>query len=388
MKHMRNWASGLALGMAVGCGALGCGADADFQHDVREGDLGSTSRDLRHPGGNADVYRSWSAVQDSNGGETFVDDPALCASASGFTVVARDSTNRFKTITYQTGFTASSWSSYGTRSFNSKPACASTDAVDSSGQKAYQIVLAGKDSASNKLYASLGQADNQSDADPVNPDPLTVWAKVSDDVYASGPAVSVGRGRIVVLGRKSDNRLYAHYRTLPYNQGSWSGAIQAPALPTGWTLQGAAAAAMTTSGVNLHTVVVRARNSQNVSRLYFTYFKDTGFVRSATAPNLDWIEIPTGGVTVSSSDPALEYDTGIGTLTLYFRSGNHLYQSSGLDQGLGGSAFTAVDSQEGHAFTGGPAAIGSADTDSDHAVIARRTNGTIRWNEPIPGAIP
>lgn len=376
-------AGSLAALVGATVGLVACGASDDVATD----ELGETSEALRNPGG-GEVYRAWVSVQDSNGGETWADDPAVCTSFGGFVVTVRGSDKKLKTMTYQTGVMAPSWSSYGDRTFNSKPACHSTDAVDSTAARTYQVVIAAKDDATNKFYASLAQADSSGFQTPTNPTPLTIFEKVKDDAYASAPALSVGRGKVVIFGAKSDGRLYARTRALPYTANSWSDDLYtAPKLPVGWTLQGTPTASMHPGGINLHTVVVRAKNAQNQYKLYFTYFKDTGFVRSATAPDRDWIDIPTGNVSVGS-DPALEYDSGVGTHTLYFRSGNHIYQSSGSDQGLGGSPFTAVDAGEGHVFVGGPAALGSGQTDSHHAVVARKNDNTIRWNEPIPGAIP
>jgi hypothetical protein len=167
----------------------------------------------------------------------------------------------------------------------------------------------------------------------------------------------------------------SHTRSLSnFDSSSWSGPFVAGALPSGYVATGTPAIAMTGAGVNTFTVVVRG-TSGTTSKYFFTYFSGTSY--GAIQPNL-WLEV---AVSNPESDPALEFSTSSSglfpsTLTLAFRKGSSLYQTSGLDQGLG----TYTEWNIGSSFVGSPAIKGVRHTQQGEyyqTVVGRRSDGKL-----------
>ncbi len=336
-----------------------------------------------------DPFDIWTAVQDRSGDHAAaVDDPGICFAKSGFVIFQRDASNKFKSVTWdssglpQPGVFSprmSEWHTWpGPRTFKSKPACANLDAIDSSAPRAYEIVLAGTDSA-DKLYTSSAQANDSPDgSEPNVPSDITTWSKVSDNTYASGPGIAVGVGKVVIVGRRiSDNLIYAHTRSLPYGQGTWSSGDDAPALPQGWTAEGSPTITYTLGGVDAFTVMVRATRPG-----YSTTFYRAHFDGSAWTGNPVWASVSVCCTVVG--DPALEYSGDVNALTLFSLQGSHagveVVQTTGLDLQWG--TVRRVRPNQLVDVVGAPAALGlwsPYEGERRHTVVARKPDGKMYY---------
>src|SRR5688572_13535778 len=240
------------LAIAVALAALGtsaCGGEAADAGTISE--LGSESAALQPPQG----WRAWSALGSNPGTTaTFAGDPAVClASLQGAVILGRDhATNVYRSMAFRiTRYSDDPvWQNIGTRTFNSKPACTALDETLSSlpSERSNQIIVLGRNSSDNRFYAVPMQADEvQEVEDPCcNPEPpdqpvaLDVWRQIGTAAYASAPAATVAFGKLLVVGRRSDNRLYLLRNTLasgdnPYNPANWATAITVPALSSSVT---------------------------------------------------------------------------------------------------------------------------------------------------------
>jgi hypothetical protein len=271
-------------------------------------------------------------------------------------------------------YRASEWATWpGPRNFKSKPACANLDPVDVPTQRTYKIVLAGIDVA-DKIYTSSAQANAVADGSaPDVPSGITIWNKVSDRTFASGPSISVGSNMIIVVGRgRLDNQIYAFRRMLPYESGTWSFSVPAPPLPSGWSALGSPAVAYTMDFVNQFTVMVRAQHSTN-GQAYFRAHLD-GWSWTG------WEAISAWGL---SGDPALEFSTDVNKLTLYsFGAGAGPAQQSGID--LEWFDWLSMRPGEVPGAFGGLAVHGqwgSVEGEGIHRVVVRRPGGSLHITE-------
>jgi hypothetical protein len=250
------------------------------------------------------------------------------------------------------------------------------DPVDVPTQRTYKIVLAGIDIA-DKIYTSSAQANRFADGSaPDVPSGVTVWSKVSDRTFTSGPSISVGSNMVIVVGRgRLDNQIYAFRRLLPYETGTWSFSVPAPPLPSGYSAQGSPAVAYTMGDVNQFTVMVRAQ-SATYGQAYFRAHLDGWSWTS-------WDAIPSWG---PAGDPALEFSSDVGMLTLYsFGSGPAgLFpaQQSGTD--LTWFDWMQIRSSEVPGAFGGPAAHGFwglVEGEGIHRVVVRTPDGSLHVTE-------
>lgn len=369
---------------------VGCAAETASENDAEPG-AGQTSAALTSDNG-GDPFQRYSSVIDADDvAAAAVDDPAVCFSFNGYVVFQRDSSNQFKSVTWDSGGSnddnrSSKWTTWSpsedtSRTFNSKPACANLDTADGvmgGTAKEYKLLLAGRGS-DNKLYASAAQGNTSGDGSASTPPSVLSkkWTRLDEDkAFASAPAAAAGGGKIVVVGL-SDNRFYAYVRALPYSGSSWGTAIKAGALPSGWTPQGNPAIAYVLGGINRFMVVTRATDG-SVTRFFRAYFDGSSWVKFATSPNDLWAQLPMD--VAISGDPALAFSTDVNALTLYFRYGAWIVQTTGLDFGLGTTR--KIRSSDSPTFSsGGPAGVGmykDRNGEMAHVVVGRVSNGGLR----------
>ncbi len=381
----------LKLGVGTLILAAGCSAEAGDYGSVEE--IDTISSDLAN-GVGGDPYDGWTPLSDRSGDPaSAVDDPGICFSESGFVIFQRVSSNKFKSVTWDSsGLPAagvfnprlSEWSTWGTSSktFKSKPACANLDAIDSDEDRTFEIVLAGT-ASNDKIYTSAAQANDSADgSEPNVPTGVTDWTVVSAlRTFAGGPGIAVGAGKVVVVGRGlSDSLIYAYTRSLPYEDGSWSHSVQAPALPSGWTAQGSPAIAYTLANINKFTVMVRATKTGAPATFYRAYFDGASWGAS-------WAR----ALTCCSGDPALEFSSDVDALTVFglspMRGGADVVQATGLNVTYG--TLRTVRGYELATVIGTPAALGlwePFEGERRHTVVARKSDGTLAFtgtNGPI-----
>ena len=392
------WSMRHQCGRKTSCAVLLCTAcSAELGPAYDDSEEGTRARSSALTDGNGDPYRTWVLVTDRDGvGAAAVDDPGVCFSASGFVTFQRDSSDKFKSVTWDSSGVptagvvnarASLWTNWGgTRTFNSKPACANLDPVDSTANKTFKIVLTGRGKEDNKFYASSAQANQHPDGSaPDAPVILTTWSKLSDTLFASGPGVSVSSTKIVVVGVGTDGRVYAHYRAMPYASGGWT-AVRAPALPSGWTANGSPTVAYTLAGVNKFTVLVRASRPAFSTRFFRATFSGTAWDSSPT-----WTE--EAFLSTVAGDPALEFSTDVNSLTLFTfegsRAGAYAVQATGMTAPFG--PFRSIRSNELTDVFGGPAVHGqwgSVDGEGMHRIVVRKGSSLYFSETPPVGLYP
>lgn len=379
----------VGLGMvsvSILCAACGASPESDWDAEVD-----THEQDLQNSQGQ-NPFSAFGTVVTYNGNVsvTSSDDPAVCWKKQGYVVLYRNSSNKISMLATDTSGAPPALNGGDYRSslpyqwkglvnFNSRPACVNLDPVDTNTNPAYKMVVAGRSTSNKFAFTKSVQVADVGSAHLATPSPeeTNPWSYVSDDTYAGGPALAAGKGMVVISGiRASDKRLISYTRSLSsFDSGSWSGPFAAGVLPAGWTATGTPAIAMTGAGVNTFTVVVRATNG-NQSKFFFTYFGGTAY--GVILPD-HWIAL---SVTNPSSDPALQFST-LGnpatvpdTLTLTYRQGGSLFQTSGLDQGLAAGTKHNI----GSTFVGSPAIKGVRKTIQGeylHTIVGRRSDGKL-----------
>jgi hypothetical protein len=116
------------------------------------------------------------------------------------------------------------WTQIGSSSFtfSTEPACATFDgAVDGPfPSRQFAIVAKGSGSANRYWYATWQQGEiSTTFGEPPSVGNLVRdWQLVGNDAFASAPAATVHNGKLLVLGRTSDNQLMM--RSYPLNLGN------------------------------------------------------------------------------------------------------------------------------------------------------------------------
>jgi len=379
-------AGGAFVLLASACGGIGPDATAE---------LGTTSQDVTpDPAG----WRAWTPEPTNSGGWT--GGPAVCQaltpSGDGTAIVGRSTNNRYRISMRQFFVEATAFADISTfTTFNSKPACTSLDGVHTldEGLWNYQLAVLGKSASNNQFLIKTMKLDTEPaffGDPPTLPTTVVNWTSINSNAYASAPAAAVSQAALLVVGRRSDNRLYLHRNHLaillpqtPFDNSSWDPVLQLPALPSGWTAAGDPAIADTQPLIGVVTIVTRATRPGFPTRLYYSLFE------SAASTFQAWAQVPITPSTVSvGSDPALEVDRGLGLATLYFRSGTNcatsacrVFQSSGIAN-LWGEFTQIFDNIAGHSdtFTEAPGAIGDLGLEPHHMVIARDSSGQFIHN--------
>jgi hypothetical protein len=393
-RNRRGWPalSGCALLGAlfgVGCsGGESAGAVASVQEPL------------------ADQWNAWTGV---NGTEAFVGSPGGCSTPdSGVLVLGRKSSNRYRLYMNKwRAFVNPAWTELGTQTFANKPACSSLDedpagiALASANQQ-FAILGRGTD---NKLYARTMQADKTVSLVNGNPfvDPPTLkvdWHAINSNAhYASAPAAIVAYGKLLVVARRDDNRLYLHRNTLstsltnPYSSTGWSATLQVPALPSPWTAAGDPAIANTNPSGLGAIIVTRATAPGQADTLFQIYWQGVGtqsyFWDSAGSQDT-WQFLPTGSYV--RSDPSVVASASVsgGGVTV-FVSGSatdpvtgptQVYQGTGISWMW--APFQPIASQS-LSFGSSPAGI-VGDSERCYEVVGRSaSNNAFYWSMEAPG---
>jgi hypothetical protein len=348
-------------------------------------------------------WRQWTPEPSNSGGWT--GGPALCEaltpSGDGYVLVGRSATtNRYRIILRQFFTAATSPADISNlTTFNSKPACTSLDGIHTldSSLWNYQIAVVGKNASNNQFYIKTMKLDTEPaflGDPPTQPTTVVNWISIDGNQYASAPAAAVSQAALLVVGRRSDNRLYLHQNHLfiltpidPFHNSNWEAVRQLPQLPDGYTAAGDPAIADTLPLNGVVTIVTRATKALAATRLYYNFFD------SATGTFQSWAQIPISPASVTvGSDPAFEVDLGLQLTTLYFRSGTNcasqpcrVFQSSGYVNLWG--PFTQIydGGPAADTFTDTPAALGNLMLEGHHIVTARNSSGQFITNSTNVG---
>jgi hypothetical protein len=392
---------GVALSALLGL--AGCGADANGNMAESSGVEIGTQVEAVTTG--TAGWRHWGPEPTNASG--WAGGPALCSamttSGDGYVEVGRDAaTNRFSIVLRQF-FTAATnpVNISSTHIFASKPTCANLDQLHQLPDSMWnnQIAVLGRRSSTgpsnNQFFIKVMKLDTEPaffGDPPSQPTEVLPWSSISTNVYASAPAATVSAAWMMVVGRKSDNRLYLHRNHLfillpltPLDNTTWEPVVQVPALPAGWTAVGDPAIADTTPLYNLTTIATRAQ-SGGVSRIFYITFDPAAVTFGA------WQQPSTAGLTVQS-DPALEVDLGLGLLTIYFRadhptfpvSTNHIYQGSGYANTTWQVFSQVVDADGDDTFIDSPAALGNLMLEGHHVVAAKKSTNQFWQNSTNVG---
>lgn len=402
----RRPASGHAttrLGVAAIALALApsaCGGEAAEWDDAAE--LVRASAALTPPQG----WRPWGELPSNPGTTaTFAGDPAVClASLQGVVVLGRDrTTNVYRSLAFRiTRYSDDPvWQDIGTRTFASKPACTALDETRFSqpSERSNQIIVLGRNASDNRFYAVPMQADEFQDVDdpccnpepPDQPIPLDIWRQIGTAAYASAPAATVAFGKLLVVGRRSDNRLYLHRNTLsagdnPYSSQNWVPAISVPSLPSGVGAVGDPTIANGTEINGEVWIMTRVTRSNGSNAFYYIFWNNQRFST--------WREFSNPS-TYIYSDPALEIGSAPGNewaLTLYYRGSRNdpalthwsmIHQTSTFD-GTTFEPVAPVRPTEGDTFLSAPAAVGGATFEGQHYVVAKKSNDRFYASAPVP----
>jgi hypothetical protein len=349
-------------------------------------------------------WRQWTSEPTNTGGWT--GSPAACQaltpSGDGYVLIGRSaSNNRYRIILRQFFTAPTSPADISTfTTFNTKPTCTSLDGLHQLDPSSWsnQIAVLGKSSANDQFQIKTLKLDTEPaffGDPPSQPTTVVNWTSISANQYASAPAATVSQAALLVVGRRSDNRLYLHQNHLfillpqtPFDNSTWDPVLQLPQLPSGWVAAGDPAIADTQPLIGVVTIVTRATRTGFAPRLYYTLFD------SAASSFASWAQVPIAPSSVSvGSDPALEVDLGLGLASLYFRSGTNcstspcrVFQSSGIAN-LWGTFTQIFDNlpQRPDTFTEAPAALGNLQLEGHHIVTAKDSSNQFITNSTNVG---
>lgn len=323
----------LALLSVCACGGEG----------VADPEIESSDYDLQHVDGSSEEFARALVINPSSSAPdiTATLEPTLCTdSQAAFLAVSRDNQDRYRTLygfgpigQYLSDWTVFS-ASTPAKTFASRPACAMRDR-SSGGLSRFVVVGKGTD---NKLYASTGTLPQPNVPIP-NPQLNTDWAAISSTVYSgsAGPASpalasksGTGDGGMV-MAFISNNGVYAHYHPLPYASGPWQARVAAPALPNGAIPVGTPAITFVERWAQVFHVVVRAQVGSQY-RFYETYF-------GRTTNGFKFCGILCGSQSPSWTQLPITSNVGSSPAlefspdhgeTMYFINAGKMYQTSGF----------------------------------------------------------
>lgn len=350
--------------VALVASALGCSGEGP-----QAAEMDTVTQDLREG-----AWKPWFtglfATTDLNS------DPAICNVRNNlaYFLVAQTTASQYQIRSF--GRTANpSWAAAGMRTFNSAPACTPERFP---GTTDGRFLIAGRASQDGRIYVAQGLqgANPPGSAVPPNPTFTIPFTQINTTGFTGSnghPALATNDSR-VVLAFKNGSRVTVHQQSLPYSATNWSAAINSPSFPAGVTVSGVPAITFMSGTTNRFVVMVRGVNSSGVAGLYWIFFTGTSFVGTS------WNQAFTGGVTVSS-DPALEYDRDYGALTLYFRSGNDVLQTSVTQPGeLGIRTYVPIPNFSNAVLRGAPRAAWPAGIEGIRTVIIRGFNDFVTAN--------
>jgi len=358
-KHSRTTLRRLGTLAGLACAgalAFGCAFDG--------ADLAAKGQAIGVPGSTLD-WRSWYAFPTATNIDS---DPALCGNAgTAWFFAVRNSDQRYYVQSHHY-IGNPEWKQFGARQFNSAPSCVFQqpfwDTTTSPSDKLF--LMAGK-SIDNRIYVIQGEFTGEfvpGDSFAMeNPDWTGPWAQLSATTYSGTnglPALGSSRERVVVTFLDG-GRLYAHAQTLPYTNSAaaWGGRIQGPLLPSGVTASGVPAIIYMDGATESFVVMIRG-TAGTTAGLYWVYFDGSQFVGP-------WHQTPTTNPV--DSDPSLEWDGNHDTVTVYFRTGNAVTQTSAhLAEDLGVYAYKELDELgEDQVILGAPRAVFGASIEASGA---------------------
>ena len=393
------------LGAVIGIAGGGCGGGTPQQEQTTQ-----TKSPIWFEG----PWGAWAVAQPDT--EQLTGGIGACAIPNeGSVYVGRSaSTNRIRIMVNKwRGYTSPAWADMGTvTQFASKPACTALDdnfikydPDHRTYSHQFAVVARAND---NKIYARTMQADTTFPSSiPVVVEPsttVTTWHTISSSSnYASAPSATVAFGKLLVVGRRSDNRLYLHRNTLgsvssPYNQNNWSSTVlTVPALPAGWTAAGDPAIADVHPAVDAIIIVTRATKAGQPDTLFQIYWQGNGtgsyFWDSAGSQDT-WQFLPTGSYV--RSDPAIVADNYIqqGWVTVFVQGSQTATGTKNIYQGTGiswmWSPFDFIPNTAGVTLTADAPAAVVGDGERCYTAVARGTQGTTFvnqafWSQPPTG---
>lgn len=433
---------------ALGAAALGCGAEAGEPEA-----LGSLARELRCSDGTLDPECTWKANwsrltaadnSDVSGGH--YKSPALCVSTweqasgqsrAGWLAVSVDQNEKYQVLAFSGNVApnrSASWSQYGaTKRWASKPTCAIREtAAWTDDTPVGGFLIAGKvkgntnppsnDPNHNKIFVSAGRFAPWYPSFPnpqiwQNPTYVTGFAAVSNDAYSTGGLPALGStglsssfgdpAVVLVFMDDAQDTIYAHTHALPYLNGSgavdgpWSAKIEGPTLPCDsngcWKAQGTPAIAR--EAVTFRIVVHATRTVSGVTshRLYETHFYSDGsggyFSQYNGSPGAFWTHRTLPGVNEATpwidGDPFITADPGEGHLTLYFRQGSTIMQTTFTYPGATHAPTPVHAGINERTFVGSPAAVAGVGFDmGSHVALALEDNKGLYFIDSDGDIIP
>jgi hypothetical protein len=353
----------LAASMALGAGAVGCSsAEGGEQQEIETLEQALSES----------AFKPW--FTGLFGSTDLNSDVALCNVRNNlaYFLVAQTTASQYQIRSF--GRIANpSWAAAGTRTFNSAPTCTPERFPGTTDPR---FLIAGRASLDGKIYVAQGsQGSTPSTGVPPNPTFTVPFTQINGTAFTGTnghPAMATNNSR-VVLAFKNGSRVTAHQQSLPYSATNWGGAINSPLFPSGVSVSGVPAITFMSGSTNKFLVMVRGTNA-GVAGLYWIFFTGTAFEGTT------WNQAFTGGVTVSS-DPALEYDRDFGALTLYFRSGNDVLQTSVRQPGeLGVKTYVPIPNLSNAVMRGAPRAAWPAGIEGIRTVIVRGFNDFVTVN--------
>lgn len=357
----------LAGAFALSATAVGCGGGVDGA-EGEAFEIETRAQDLK-----PEHWRQWSSTTAATAINT---DPAICSNKVGFLLTVRNSDQKYyvrRTVLAENP----TWDDVGNRQFLSAPSCTMQEPYPGDDNK---FLLAGK-STDNRIYAVEGVLPNPTGPVPPLPTWTGAWAQVSSTQYSGSsnarPAIG-SNGSRVVLTFVNSNRVYAHYRTLPYSSSSWSSRVSAPVFPQGVTTNGIPAITYMSGSTNKFVVLVRATAGGSTG-LYWIYFNGTSFEGN-------WSQ---GFVPFAvDSDPAMEWDNIHDALTIYFKSGNEVLQTSiSGPGGIGVWPFYSIPQQPGTVILGAPRAVFGGGIEGIRSAVVRGYDSNLSSSNQSKGIL-
>jgi hypothetical protein len=362
-----------AVVFATLCALSGC-ALSDEGSEGADAALASTEQAIGTPGMAMTGIEAWRSLSPYATATVIDTDPALCSNKGvGFFIATRNQDQRYyvKAMRYTQNPV---WKQFGARQFVSAPSCAFEEPMVDFDAGSDAFLMAGK-SLDNRIYVVPGVWVGAVVEEPpdnffhANPDWTGAWTQVSATQYPGQnglPAVGANGSRAVVVFLNS-NRIHAHAQSLPFvnTTAAWGARIDGPVLPTGVTGTGVPAITYQGGGTNRFVIAVRGVLGGS-GVLYWTYFDGTAFVGG-------WSQIPTSAPV--DSDPSLEWDFLNDTVTVYYRTGQRITQTSAHEaRDLGVYPYHLVDEAgEDTVVLGAPRAVfgASIEVSGIRGVIAR-----------------
>jgi hypothetical protein len=378
VSNLRTLAGTLTLVLLGGC-AGGATSHAE--------EVGKSSQALQCVGdeNNGDCpWRYWSPLcpqNDCSNDIIHTAAPALCYTPAGYLVVSVDTNAQYRVLQFTFSLMGPAWDVFDdTSAWLSKPACALRE-DDAPGQPGF--LVAGK-YLDNYIYVEPGTM-----APFAYPQQNPVWDGWYDLVsgpYSTGgiPAMASqmddsGNGATVVVYMGDDGRtIYGNAHVLPYTQNGWQSNVTGPVLPYRWAAVGAPAIASMGGGV--FQIVVHAHNRRlSQDALFQTYFfaddnQNTFFSNQSGSPAISWTQLKeslAAGTFTIDDDPALTLST-LGP-TVYFRSGQQIYQTTGYPLGSNPVLALSTSMMGDNVVASAPAATGGHTLDQGTNVFIART---------------